>query len=135
MSAKLPAHEIWWRLFTGRVAQIEAQIATKEGALQFEVARGKGERPHYFFLKFADGRALFGDGIITEPRVWIETSEGELAQLIDGEPKKGALRAMGDTEFFEQILKTMANAAVARTALGIQTGGPAKPAQDEVDAP
>lgn len=105
----LPKHEIWWRLLQARLQQVSFGIPPKlKGTLQFKIDRS-GEPPCFRHL-VVRGRDVVGfDGLAAWSDVWIETSDRELASLLDDDqPPAGALRAAGNTQLAETLFKSLA---------------------------
>ena len=120
----LPKYEIWWRLLQLRLQQASLGIPPKlKGTLQFKIDRS-GESPCFRHL-IVRGRDVAGfDGLAAWSDVWIETSDRELASLLDDhEVPAGSLRAAGNTQLAETLFKSLAGMKKPMSQLALRSQG------------
>ena len=109
-----PPHRVWWTLLNQRIDQVRALLPRRlQGVVQFEVAR-IGGAVDFFYLELRGTRTKEHDGIADDHDVWVNTTEDELAELLESDKGvEGALRASGKVELLTGLLDAVAGAQPA----------------------
>lgn len=108
----LRPHQIWWAMLVVRIDQVKSLLPAKlQGTLQFEILT-RGGTTEFYHLTVDGPRTKGGAGLAKDHDVWINTTEGDLEDLLFSEDEvTGALRASGNVTLFTDLLDLMAKQA------------------------